>query len=319
MNQKTKKIKANKNRKLQMFLVFLGLSLFFWTLTKLSKEYTHQVVFNTNYTDLTNDKIIQNKPLSEITTVLKTSGFNLLGYNMKTTDLSINLQQLQRKDEVFYYLTNNHLSDLQSQLSSDQEIVKIHPDTLFFDFGILKSKEVLIKPQLKINYKSGYNLINDIGVSPNKVTISGPDKVVDSIAVIETKLLELNEVTSDFEKDVQLEIPNYLKKVHFSTTKVTLNGKVEKFTQGDVIVNVNIVNVPDSLKLSTFSKKVKLSYKVSLANFGKVQASNFEVICDYSKTQKDSLSYLIPELKNKPNLVSDIVIIPSKLDFLIKR
>ena len=47
------------NKKLRVFLLFLFLSILFWSLIKLSKEYIAEVEFDLVYSDVPNNKLIQ--------------------------------------------------------------------------------------------------------------------------------------------------------------------------------------------------------------------------------------------------------------------
>ncbi len=309
-----------KNKKTQVFLIFLVLSTLFWTLTKLSKEYTDTIEFKTRYINLPKEKVTQNNFLEKMTVVLKSSGFSLLGYNMNTSNLTIDLQYLIRKNNtIYYFLPNQHLPTFQKQLKAEETIIKIYPDTLFFDFGKLTSKTIKVKPNLKITYKSGYNLLDKITISPKSIVITGPEKQIDSMQFINTKLLELNNVASSFKKKIALDIPKYLDRVHFSESKIQVAGSVEKFTEGSLKLKFELINVPKEYNISTFLQKVKITYKVSLKNFNKIQVSDFKVVCDFSKTQRDSLLYLVPKLVKQSNLVSDIDLVPNKIEFLIKK
>lgn len=313
------KINFKKNKKLRMFFIFLVLSIIFWTLSKLSKEYIHTVAFNVKYINATNDKLLQNKPVDKLSVALKTSGFKLLGYNINSSNLKIDLKKIEQKAGKFYYETNKHLSEFQTQLSSEETIIKINPDTLFFDFGKLKHKVINVIPVININYKPGYNLLDKIEVLPKTITITGAERQIDSMQSIHTELLELNNISSKFKKKIKLAIPKSLDKIHFSETEIEVIGRVKKFTEGKTEVVFEIKNLPEGFNISTFSKTIALTYKVSLENFNKIHASDFKIVCDYKKTQKENLNYLVPVVIKKSNLVSDVKITPKKIEFLIKR
>jgi len=302
-----------------MFFIFLALSVLFWTMSKLSKEYTHTVEFNAEYINLTKNKTLQNTPNNTLTAVIKTTGFKLLRYNLNTPKLKVDLENVKRNKQKFYYITNNHLSEFQTQLSSEETIIRINPDTIFFDFGKLKSKKIKVTPILKIELKQGYNLLEGIIIEPQEIIITGPEKKLDSIHEIKTELLELNNISSNIKKKIALVIPENLNKVHFSETEIEIRGVVEKYTEGSKYIDFEIKNVPDGFNITTLTKKVKLTYKVSLDNFNKIQSSDFKVICDFKKTQNEGLNYLFPTLVKQSSLVSDIKIAPKTIEFLIKK
>lgn len=288
-------------------------------MSKLSKEYTHTVKVSTNYVNFSNDMELHNSPIKKIDIVLKTSGFNLLRYSLINKNIDIDLKRLQKKGKKYYYLTNSNLSSLQDQLKIDETILRIYPDTIFFDFGKLNSKEISIKPNIDINYKPGYGLVGKLDISPKKVIINGSNDQINKVNFIETEKLELKNVIKDFEYKLKLEIPKDYHKINFSTNEITIKGVVEKFTQASIDVPFLLVNVPKNIKVTTFIKTVNITYIVSLDNYDNINKNDFKVICDYNNLENSDSNFLIPTIKEKPNLISNIKIKPKKIEFLIKK
>lgn len=300
-----------------MFLTFLGLSLFFWFLSKLSKEYTHEVSFKTNYINLTKNKMLQHKHLNQLQLTLKTTGFKFLSYKFNKPSINIDLSSLNKlKSEKYFLLTDTQLSDFQSQVKSEVTINFVKPDTLFFDVDALKEKQVRVKSLLKLNFRKGYNIANKIKIVPEFIEIIGPENKIDSILQIETEVMELKDVYKNINKGIKLtQIPN----VKYSIDKIKVTATVEKFTEGKKTLTFELINVVDSLNVTTFVKKIDITYKVSLENFNKVQDSDFKIICDFEKSRKEHLNYLIPIFVKQSPLVTDLKINPTKIEYLIKK
>lgn len=300
-----------------MFAVFLALSILFWFLSKLSKEYTNTIKFRPNYINTDNDKILQKEPLNQIDLTLKTFGFNFLSYKLNKPKLDIDLSNLQKlKNGKYFCLTNRQLSSLQSQISGEVSIVAISPDTIFFDFGLLKVKKVKVKPNLKLNFKKGFYLTSEIVTEPEFITITGPKKKIDSIKEVITDEIIFDAVFKNFNKKIPLKMVNNVK---YSDEKVKIIGEIEKFTEGKLSLNFDVININDSIKINTFVKKINITYKVSLNNFDKVFEKDFKIICDFLKTKKQGLNYLLPEVVKTSPFVSDLKINPTKIEYLIKK
>ena len=109
-----------------MFFVFLALSSLFWMITKLSKEYTHTVLFKAVYTNLAKDKILQSNPIENLAISLKTYGFGVFNYSIKRKKINIDIKNLQKvNNKMFYYLPNQNLASFQDQINSDATIIGI--------------------------------------------------------------------------------------------------------------------------------------------------------------------------------------------------
>jgi len=305
------------NKKLRVFLLFLVLSFLFWSLIKLSKNYIADVEFNLVYVDVPKNKLLQNIPESKIKLTVKTVGFKLLKYGLKTKKLKYSLSDLNRKKgSIYYSITQSKIKDLQVQFSAETEVLKVKPDTLYFDLGVKKSKKVKINTNVNLQFKSGFSLVKKYTVHPNSVTVSGASKYIDSIEVIQTELFEMNEVSSSFEEIIKLKSPNEY--VTLSSNIVTIKGNVEKMTEGTFNLTYRIINLPKNYIISTYPKKVKVTYQVALKDYNKISDNSFKIQCDYKETESNNLEYLIPKIVEKPEILFDVKVIPNKIEFLIK-
>lgn len=317
MNSKQQKLKNNK--KLRVFFLFFFLSLLFWMLIKLSREYVGQTSVRLDYVDVPENKMLQVDPLDKVTVTLKTIGFNLFKHKISSKKISISLSNLKRKGgTTYYFISSDLLTDVAEEFSKG-EVITIKPDTLFFDLGKSTSKKLKVWPNLKIEFQSGFNLSGDLKVDPKEITISGPKAQVDSIIEIKTKLLELSNVNESIDREVAIDINKKYSKINYSDTKVKVIGTVEKFTERTISTKFRIINGPSTHKIVTFPKEVELVFQIGLSDFNKIDKKDFSVVCDYSDSKLNEIDYLIPKLVKKPTIVKDVKIIPSKIQFLLEK
>ena len=316
VNQANNRFKVNF--KLKTFLVFFCLSVLFWLLIKLSKTYTSDAIFNITYSNLPIDKVVQNEPIEEIEVLIESTGFNLLGYKLNHNDIVFDVSKLTYKTgDYYYYLPNNNIPELRKQLNLETEIKRFSQDTIHFKLGLNKKKKIPVVLDAEINFKLGYNFVEDLSISPDSVVIVGPESQLDTIYSVSTRKIELIEISSKINKEVLLDVSNYAHIV-FSENKVLLNAEVDKFTEGSLKVPFKIKNLPSEYKITTLPSEVTIVYKVALSNFNKITADNFEIVCDYDETIKNNLSYLVPRFKEQTILITSSKIIPSKIEFLIQ-
>ena len=310
---------VNQNqRKLRVFLLFLFLSILFWSLIKLSKEYISEVEFELAYSDIPNNKLIQNEPDQKVKLTLKTIGFKLLKYEFRERILDYSLTEIERKEGSMYFSeTRTNTNFLQAQLSAETIVLNIEPDTLFFDLGVKKSKKVPVLSEMEFSFKTGFNIVGDVLLSPSEVTVSGPEKVIDTIDVVYTSRFHLRDISETFEQEVSLKAPNDV--VVLSDETVVVTGVVDKITDGSYNLPFEVINLPRNLIMSTYPKKVKVIYQVALKDFNKIPENSFRIQCDYKQTQDNDLDYLIPQLVEKPELITNVKIVPNKIEFLVKK
>ena len=310
--------RSQNNKKLRVFLLFLMLSFLFWMLIKLSKNYITDVKFDLVYIDEPKNKLLQNNSDNTITLTVNTIGFKLLRYSLKSKKLNYSLTDLEKKKGTEYYsITKSKINYLQAQFQAETIVLKVKPDTLYFDLGVKKSKKVQIIPKVNFQFKPGFNLTNRYTLKPEFVTISGPTKFVDSIQSVATELLELSDVAASF--DVPVKLVNDLDAISLSIDQVNISGEVEKITEGSFNLQFKVINLPRNQIISTFPKEVKVVYQVALKDYNKITENSFVIQCDYRETIDNNLEYLVPKIIEKPNILFDVKIIPNKIEYLMKQ
>lgn len=306
------------NNKLRVFLLFLFLSFLFWTLIKLSKEYISDVEFSLVYIDVPKNKLIQNEPVGEVKLTLKTTGFKLLRYGFAEKSLEYTLTEIDRKRGSEYYSeTSSNTNFLQAQLSAETVVLNIEPDTLFFDLGVRKSKQVDVVSQVDFDFKTGFNFVEPYQMNPSTITISGPEKVIDTISEVVTEKITFSDLSASFERQVNVVAPNQA--VETSEKAVSITGMVDKITDGSFTIPFEVINLPRDYLISTYPKEVKVIYQVALKDFNKIPENSFRVQCDYRQTEENNLDYLIPQVVEKPEIIFDVKVVPNKIEFLIKK
>lgn len=301
----------------QAFLGFLVASLLFWFLMNLSKEYTSEVTFSVAYKNLEQDKLIINEPQKEINLQIKGNGFKLIGANFMRKPLILDLKKLHKKsDSLYYLLSKGFIPDIQKQLKSGITLENALQDSLFFKINKLHSKKVAIYPNLNITYKKGFDIASPIELSPDSITISGAESDLKSIHNVLTDKVELLNVDQNISQKIQIQIPPKTK-AKYTTTQLSLN--VDKFTEGQIEIPINIINLPNEGNINVYPKKVTVIYKVGLKNFNQITSNSFEALCDFKESEQTNLPYLVPKLNIKTNLISSVRVVPNKIDFLIHK
>ena len=300
------------------FISFLVASFLIWLLITFSKEYTTVITYAVVYKNIPQNKLLQETPIKQLDITVKASGFKILRSSFKNKKIELEASTLQRKKRTkFYFLTRNQVTKIQKQLLFGVELLEIAQDTIYLNLGLLTSKKVALKANLEINYHIGYDLLNNIKISPDSIIISGPESQVKKINYLELNELKLNDVKSNFLEEVAiLKTNNNFK---FSALTTTISGSVDKFTEGKLQIPFTTKNLPKDINLTTLSENVEVVFVVALSNFSKISEASFKVDCDYIMSEKNNLGYLIPKVILAPDFIKSVKIIPKKIDFLIQK
>lgn len=309
-------LKSIKNKKINVFILFLLSAFVILIFTKLSKQYTNTIIFNIDKINVPEANVILNDSSTVLALTLKTHGFKWLNYYFTKPKIQVDFSKdVYRKDSVYVWSKSKaYLNN--TQLDKQVELLNIAPDTLMFRYDINQIKKVPVKLNSYIKFASGYNVSGDYVLEPDSIQIIGPDIIVKTITHIETDSISMQNIRKDIMESIKLKLPKNQKDIKFSNSSIVLKAKVEKFTEGTLKIPVNVINVPKGTNLKYFPKEVNVSYYVSLSNFNSITSKDFSVVCDYEKTT-DNQSVLIPELKKFPKTVKNTKINQQRIEFII--
>ena len=144
----------------------------------------------------------------------------------------------------------------------------------------------------------------------------GSKFLIDSITEIVTEQLKIKDVNSNLLVSLNLNLPKYAEDLKFSHNQVQVIAEIEKFTEGSIKVPVNIINIPDGIKIKYYPKEVSVVYYTSLSNFKSISASNFIVECDYSTLHSDD-TYLTPKIMQQPDVVKNVRLNEKRIEFIL--
>ncbi|WP_418604350.1 YbbR-like domain-containing protein [Hwangdonia sp.] len=317
-----KKIKSDiktsiKTRKINVFFLFLFFAFIILILTKLSKEYTNTVVFNIDKINVPQENIILNDSSAKLNITLKTHGFKWLTYYFNKPKIAIDfVKDVDKIDSTFVWSKSKAYLLASTQFGKQVELLNISPDTLRFRFDVNLVKKVPVILNDDINFSQGFDVSKPFKITPDSIKVIGPNVLVSQVHSVETEPIKLNDVKSDVNKVIQLQLPKNSKDLTFSDKTVSLTATVEKFTEGTLKLPINIKNIPNNKTINYFPKTVNVTYYTSLNNFKTISAKDFRVECDFSKTTGNQ-SFLLPELTKFPETVKRAKINQQHIEFII--
>jgi hypothetical protein len=139
-NARRKRSEKFRNQ-LYIFLVCLVLSVFFWVLVRLSKDYYYTVHYNLIYSEIPANLRMVAVSDTTLSLKIKVQGFDLfsekflLSHN-KEFEVSLHNVRLHYSgDQVRGYLLANRIGrEIVSQYNFPSDVFFVSPDTLFFEF-----------------------------------------------------------------------------------------------------------------------------------------------------------------------------------------
>jgi len=311
-----KKIRSiYKTRKFNVFIFFVLLALVYSMLSKLTANYTKTIAFAVKPIDIPSDQVVLDQSVDSIVVVLSGYGYNLAKYYLDEPIIEISLNDLKRVKSKYQWSKQKNYSDLQSKFNDPITLISTSIDQIDFIIEQYESKKVPLKLNLELDYKSGFDSFQPYTLSKDSIAITGPNSLIDSINVIETEKLVLNQIDSDINSSIRIS-PSKNKNVIYSEESVGFQLKVEKFTEESIKVPVTIVNIKDDMKINYFPKIVTVLYRVSIREYKSVNPMDFRVECDLNTINSEN-SILISTITKKPINVNKYRIENNQIQYVI--
>lgn len=306
-----------RNKRINVFLLFLLLSFVILIFSKLSKTYTNTIAFGIEKLNVPEADVILNDTL-KLNITLKTHGFKWLDLYLNEPKIKIDFSKdVHKTDSVFvWHQSSPYLAN--TQFDKQVELFSVTPDTLYFYYDVNMVKYVPVKLNADVKFSLGYDSADGLQLIPDSIRVIGPKVKVSHVEFVETERLELDNVKSDINKEVALNLPKKELDLKYSTKQVKLITQVEKFTEGTLSVPVELINVPEGITVKYFPKKLNVSYYVSLTNFNSIVVEDFKVVCDFNDS-KVNQSFLVPKVVKSPPLVRNIKIGQQHVEFIITK
>tara|TARA_R110002051_G_scaffold68564_8_gene123684 strand:- start:2512 stop:3477 length:966 start_codon:yes stop_codon:yes gene_type:complete len=308
-----------KKRKVKVFLIFLLCASLAWLINKLSQTYTSNTTFNITYVNIPSEFLLANTPKKELQVRLKAVGFQFLGYHLKPKEIQLDVSKVMHKDDSYYLTADQIRIQLEAQLNNYSTLTDFDSDIIYFDFTSLKTKKVPVKAMLELTYAANHILEGQIVIQPDSIQISGPKSQIDTINVIETDLLKIDDLDNSFSKDVALKLPKQLNGTTFSNDFVRVIGNVVKFSELVIKVPVTVINLPPNVKVRTFPEIVEVRCQGTLERLKELEVKDFEVVADYSNFSSETGNRLSVILKQYPKTLNNAMIDTNEIEFILRR
>tara|TARA_B100001057_G_scaffold209826_1_gene210521 strand:+ start:71 stop:1033 length:963 start_codon:yes stop_codon:yes gene_type:complete len=305
-----------KNQKVKLFIIFFLISFLFWGVTKFSKNYSALVLFDVKYINVPSLLILEPK-YKIIEGYVNTSGFQLFFYRFfrKTLKVDFSVAELENSKGL--------ISLVSLRRSLDDQIIgsflSFENEKLFFDYSVHITKKVAVKidDNSKFNIASGFSLINDPLIEPDSIDVSGPKSKLDKLNSIPILINTKEEISANIESVVFLK--NNDPFIRFNPDKVLYKQSIKKFTEQSFDVFLKVINIPDSLKIKLFPRKVKLFSSFPIEFVNNVRNDDFELIFDYLDTNDGNFQSVPIRLNKSPNFSKNVRWEPKSISYLIKK
>jgi YbbR domain-containing protein len=314
-----KVVKLRNNRRIAVFLICLAIATTLWFLNALGKDYAANVSYPVKYVNPPDKRFLANNTPVKLDLKIEGQGFTILRYKMMSfSPILLDIEQvtnnLEPNSGIYKVQSKNLIREVSSQLSTEIQINEISPEILEIVLDSLITKTVPVELDIDIEFVPQYNLKNPVKTVPDKVKITGPAIALEKISALKTKVSITNKLESDLSQEIELIHPE---RTTISPEKVNLIIEVEKYTEKELKIPIEIIHKPDKVRIKLFPSEVKVLFTVGLSRFETIKPADFGISVDYNSIV-DNVSNLNILLYKKPDFIQGVRLNPEKVEFLIE-
>lgn len=313
--------KLQFRKRILLFSVFFLISAFIWLLNALSENYTSVIEYPLVYTDFPEDKVFVGEMPGHLDMQINAHGYALLRYKMFRKPVPISFKvsafNLNRgQDSSSAYILTRYLKDqISRQLPAELQLLEINPDTLHFQFALKVTRMVKIKPDFEYAIDRQFTIKDEIKLTPDSVEVTGPDLILDTLAFVYTERYDLGALTRNYSDKVRLKSMTDLE---YDVSKVNCSIELERFTELQITVSIEVLNLPDSILLQTFPSTIKLNCRVGLSKYDRIDRYPFRAVVDYDIID-ERITTLNVTIQNLPDYLLGYEYYPKTVEFLKSR
>jgi YbbR domain-containing protein len=312
-------LKNNPKMKITVFLFTMVL----WFFVVLSNNYSYTFDARLEIKNLPSDRIIASNIPRYIQANFSGKGldlFYLLFSQRGALRFIVDVSSIKKKynlqlDE--YFRRNNENIVVPRGLAVKYEHI-VWPETLRIEIDVLNTIKVPVFPDIEIQPAPGYIVLGNPTLSPDSITISGPETALSQLALIQTKKLTLKNVTGTVSREIELLMPSLqnlrlnVKKVNFQQVVDQLSER--KYDNVPVIVTGTIAGT----RVEAIPATVSVNLTGGLSVLRRLKAEDISVVVDL-KDWKSNAIYYTPVITLPEGVISYSQLNPEKIEIRVIR
>ena len=321
--EQTKKIlrnflRINDGREFLVFLFFLFAAFIFWYLVTMNQEYEMKYKVKLELKHLPENLIVIEPLPDEMIIVLKDRGDKLVEYKArgKMNTLVVDYRQhakVMGRTAIF----GAELSQLLGEgLASSTTIVSASVDTLQYCVADARGVKLPVRWRGTVSTSNNQYAVEHIRVVPDSVMVYAAPQVRDTMTAVYTDPVRLVGLTDSV--TCTMDLMQGKRGVRYVPSEVALMVAVSPYVVKSVQVPVQGYMFPYGQQLKTFPSKVDVRFRVSLNDFREVTEDDFKIRVRHSQLNDNALGKVTLNLEEMPDNVTDVVIEPAEVDYLIE-
>ncbi|MBE9601792.1 YbbR-like domain-containing protein [Pedobacter sp. MC2016-24] len=311
------KLTKIERKRFLVILTCLLVAIAAWLFMALDNKYVYTAKTVLKYNNIPQKKAFHPLQSDTVDLQVEGSGWQLLFARLRINpqSIAISLEKLNNRNFILF---SEQLFNVNRQLETSQKIISVRPDTLYFDFSEKTVKRVPVQLVSDISFIKQYGISNPVEITPEYVTISGPEQELKKFQNWDTDSLKLENVQRTT-KTVLAMTQSKLKNVTIFPASVEVKIPVDEFTEKELEIPVKVINNSAYYNIRLYPKKVKINFMVALSKYKTVNEDFMEAVVDLDDWKIRNHGQLNVKMTRFPEYCKLLSIIPAKIDFIIEK
>ncbi|WP_140939539.1 hypothetical protein [Sphingobacterium lumbrici] len=314
---KRRRFNKNQRRKISIFVRCIIISFIAWTLIAVSNKYTVTLKTGIEYVNIPEKRAFHPLQSDTVKVRVKMSGWDMLfsKFNPDSSNLQVDLSNLKNRNFIVF---SNQLGFINRQFPANKQVTHVSPDTLYFDFSKQTQRKVPVKVPYNITFRKQYGITGETKANPEYVTITGPLEDVANIEFLETDTIRGIQIQTDVRTVANIN-RNQRTNITIYPTIAEIVIPVGELTEKVIEIPLKIENARKFTSVRTVPSKVTITTLVSLKDYNKWSARDFEAVVDLESWVEDGVTSLPVILTQVPDFCKIIKIEPQNVDFFVRK
>jgi len=269
---------------------------------------------NLEYTNFPQQTLVSTDAPKVLNVTVNANGFKLLTefFSDKSLVIDLSAGRLLEDDKIRF--SQDQLLAFCYRKMPAAGVISLDTKELIVPIDRMAAKEIEVFFQGEVSLSQGFKMIGQPKIEPNKITVYGPSQMIDTISSIRTIYTRLEGLRSNINKAIALE-SLFSNELSRSQDSIFWSAQILEYTQKQIELPVELINVPRGKKLQIFPEMMTLSVEIPVNEYALYDKSNFRLICDYTERISED-SFMIPRLSQLPQGVFKPELSHKKVDYV---
>jgi YbbR domain-containing protein len=288
-----------RREKITVFMFSIIIALVMWTVVNLGRELNANVTFNLKVGELSGNRALISDLPETVSATVSGEGWRLLSLitNTQTITIDINESTIALLDVLREKMAGTGVT-----------ILTVQPTSITVDLEISTQKKVPILLEKEFTFRGQNEIVGSEILEPDSVIIYGAESVLKDIQFWPTKMVRLENLTTDI--NIPVELVNPSSKIRLSEQRTQLSARISEFTEGEQRVQIEATGLPEGLRVSFNPSFLSVRYAVALNDYATAQnLALFTAEVPYQDVVADTTGFVSPIITT----VSDSIFVKVRL------